>query len=122
MTEINKEIEKMAKTISELLSSDRILYVNKTYDDIGTQLATSLHNAHYRPEAEVRAEAVKEFAEKVKTHIVGTITGYEQFIQAEKELNGIDTNTYTTIKSNIEVYQRLINTIRNLAAQFGKEE
>ena len=73
--------------------------------------AIDLHKAHYRPEAEARADTVKEFAKKLKevideysTKVIGS-----EWSDSEKLLHSITCET-------------IYNKINKIAEQYGKEE
>ena len=106
MKEIEKEIEDMAE-IADNVSGCR---------GLGNDIATALHNAHYRPEAEVRAETAKEFAEKMKAELdkLKILTESPLVRRTEKQ-RLIGEGMKQALLDAIEI-------INELSAQFGVKE
>jgi len=125
MTEIEqKAVEELAQFIAEKLNKNQIFYVNQTYEDIGKQLADLLYSAHYRPEAEVRAQAVKEFAEKIDLYLIKL---FHQAHDSQKECeqhNGTvwENGWQRKDERMIMIQNDILPFIRHLAEQYGKEE
>ena len=74
MTEIEKEIEEMAK-IADNVSGCR---------GLGNEIATALHNAHYRPEKEVVKEVLEKLIAKMCEPMVDKI---RYCVFSDREIN-----------------------------------
>ena len=115
MTEIEKEIEEMAAVILKAgiaLDGSDFAYNSDHFE----RLATALHNAHYRPEAEVRAEVAKEFGEKINAELdkLKILTESPLVRRTEKQ-RLIGEGMKQALLDAIEI-------INELAEQFGKED
>lgn len=93
---MNENIKEIAKIVIKELdkNTDGTFYTE--------EIATALHKAGYRPEAEVRAETAKE--------IVKNILAFSYYIKFE-DTNGKD-------REELVVYE---SKIKQLAEQYGKE-
>ena len=105
-----KEIEEMAKIIQTKFSCmiqgnfcDKFFQCkdcphNKEYSE---SIATALHNAHYRTEAEVRAEVAKEISDKVDMYVACS-WGSEEFMQGMQEGKAIVTKLAQQLKNEVQ--------------------
>ena len=117
-----KEIEEMAEIeknknidiydLGEIISNElKKLNVNSHYP-LGHIIAIKVINAHYRPEAEVRAETVKEFAEKLKDEIAQIVN---------KPNIGETDEEYESTEDFKSGMNKAIEIIKELFEQYSKE-
>ncbi len=90
MNDNEKAVEEMANIIGDAMSvsshyGELGLLIEAKYD-LGKDIAKLLYRIGYRPASEVRAEAVKEFADRIKRYARDGLWGDDDYFEIRYDL------------------------------------